>query len=194
VAKRKRETTLPISSRRRPDAELPPPPRCRAVAVVAQLQSVTLTTSQRCHRTPRRCPDDALDALGYFSRRLRCLDTLHCLSAYVTLRRRLEDALKTMTSVVSWCIWKLRNVAYFQGVAWTGLKQLWQRVIPMLLCWRVLVLVKILDGFENAITRLEQVSRRPEMIESARARRVSVRVLGDASNCQSSLIQHFYPP
>jgi hypothetical protein len=56
------------------------------------------------------------------------------------------------------------------------------------------VLVKILDGFENAITRLEQVSRRPEMIESARARRVSVRVLGDAGNCQSSLIQHFYPP
>jgi hypothetical protein len=102
--------------------------------------------------------------------------------------------LNMITSVVSWCIWKLRNAAYFQDVAWIGLKQLWQRVVLMLLCWRVLVPVKNLDGFENAITRLEQMSRRLEMIESAPSWGVSVGAPGDDGARQSMLIQHFYLP
>jgi hypothetical protein len=42
-----------------------------------------------------------------------------------------------VTSTVSWSIWKLRNTMIFQGVAWLGMKQLWQRVVPMVRCWRV---------------------------------------------------------
>jgi hypothetical protein len=54
---------------------------------------------------------------------------------------------------------------FFHGVAWTGLKQIWCRVIPMLICWKVLVPLKSLAGFESAIITLEQLSRMPEVIE-----------------------------
>jgi hypothetical protein len=54
--------------------------------------------------------------------------------------------------------------------------------------------VKNLDGFENAITRLEQMSRRLEMIESAPSWGVSVGAPGDDGARQSMLIQHFYLP
>jgi hypothetical protein len=38
--------------------------------------------------------------------------------------------------------------------------------MPMLQCWKVLVPIKMLDGFKSAISSLEQLARRPELIKS----------------------------
>jgi hypothetical protein len=37
--------------------------------------------------------------------------------------------------------------------------------IPMLICWKVLMPLKSLAGFESAIITLKQMSRMPEVIE-----------------------------
>jgi hypothetical protein len=63
------------------------------------------------------------------------------------------------TSAVSWCLWKLRNDVHFQGVAWIGMKLLWDQVMPMLQCWKSLVRVKMVDGFDNTISSLENCDR-----------------------------------
>jgi hypothetical protein len=42
---------------------------------------------------------------------------------------------------------------------------LWNRVMPMLQCWKVLVPVKKLDGFKSAISSLERLVQRMELIE-----------------------------
>jgi hypothetical protein len=39
-----------------------------------------------------------------------------------------------ITSAMYWCLWKLRNFVHFQGVAWVGMKLLWDWVVPMLQC------------------------------------------------------------
>jgi hypothetical protein len=52
----------------------------------------------------------------------------------------------------------------FQEVAWLGLKQVWHQVIPMLKCWRILVSVRSLDGFDTALGNLEKLMVRPERI------------------------------
>jgi hypothetical protein len=71
-----------------------------------------------------------------------------------------------VTSTVSWSIWKLRNTMIFQGVAWLGMKQLWQRVVPMVRCWRVLVPLVMEPGYESIISQLEKVLTMPEVIGS----------------------------
>jgi hypothetical protein len=46
----------------------------------------------------------------------------------------------------------------FQGVAWIGIKPLWQRIVPMLWCWRVLVpTVMEPPGYENVTSQLKKV-------------------------------------
>jgi hypothetical protein len=42
-----------------------------------------------------------------------------------------------ITSAVCWGIWKLRNALCFQGVDWRNVKQVWEKVLPMLKCWSV---------------------------------------------------------
>jgi hypothetical protein len=71
-----------------------------------------------------------------------------------------------VTSAVFWCIWKLRNAMIFQGVAWTGLKLLWQRIVSMLRCWRILAPLAMEPGFESVVSQLEQVLTVPELINT----------------------------
>jgi hypothetical protein len=45
------------------------------------------------------------------------------------------------------------------------MKALWQRVIPMLRCWRVLIPLKMMAGYEEVITTLEREAMKPERIK-----------------------------
>jgi hypothetical protein len=54
----------------------------------------------------------------------------------------------------------------FQGVAWTGLKLLWQRIVSMLRCWRILAPLAMEPGFESVVSQLEQVLTVPELINT----------------------------
>jgi hypothetical protein len=38
------------------------------------------------------------------------------------------------SSALCWGLWKLRNLLCFRGVAWLGMKMVWQMVIQMLRC------------------------------------------------------------
>jgi hypothetical protein len=77
-----------------------------------------------------------------------------------------------VTSALCWSLWKLRNSIIFQDVAWTGMKALWGRVVPMLRCWKILVPLKLEAGYESVMSSLEKVLRAPVVIETGR------RVLG----------------
>jgi hypothetical protein len=66
-----------------------------------------------------------------------------------------------VTSAMCWSLWKLRNAMIFQGVAWIGMKSLWQKVVPMLRCWKVLVPIVMEAGYESVISSLEKI---PEMM------------------------------
>jgi hypothetical protein len=71
-----------------------------------------------------------------------------------------------VTSAVCWSLWKLRNAMIFQEVVWVGMKSLWQRVVPMLRCWRVLVPLVMEHGYDSATSPLEKVLMMPKMIEA----------------------------
>jgi hypothetical protein len=71
-----------------------------------------------------------------------------------------------VTSAVCWSLWKLRNSTIFQEVTWMGMKLLWQKVVPMLRCWRILVPLALAHGYEDATTKLERVMAMPERIEA----------------------------
>jgi hypothetical protein len=43
---------------------------------------------------------------------------------------------------------------------------LWQRIVPMLRCWRILVQLVMEPGYEDVTSQLERMMARPEMIES----------------------------
>jgi hypothetical protein len=45
------------------------------------------------------------------------------------------------------------------------MKLLWQRVLPMVRCWRVLVPLKLMDGFDSAISSLEGLMMQLEAID-----------------------------
>jgi hypothetical protein len=47
-----------------------------------------------------------------------------------------------------------------------GMKLLWQKVVPMLRCWRILVPLALAHGYEDATTKLERVMAMPERIEA----------------------------
>jgi hypothetical protein len=51
------------------------------------------------------------------------------------------------------------------SVAWTGMKLLWQKVVPMLRCWKVLVPIMMEVGYESVISSLEKMMMELEMIE-----------------------------
>jgi hypothetical protein len=68
-----------------------------------------------------------------------------------------------ISSAVCWSLWKVQN-SCFQDVARLGMKQVWQRVIPMLKCYRILVLVRSLDGFDAALATLDKLMVHPERI------------------------------
>jgi hypothetical protein len=53
------------------------------------------------------------------------------------LRNKRFRIINILTSAV-WGGWKLRNLLCFLDAAWRSMKQLWQMVLPMLRCWRVL--------------------------------------------------------
>jgi hypothetical protein len=67
-------------------------------------------------------------------------------------------------SVVCWSLWKLRNSLCFQEVAWKGMSQLWQKMLPMLKCWSILVPLKMMAGFDAVVSALEKVLVTPESI------------------------------
>jgi hypothetical protein len=69
-----------------------------------------------------------------------------------------------VSSTACWCIWKLRNCLCFRGVPWSGMKTLWQRVIPLLRCWKILVLLKMNCASEDACSELEKLAMLPEAI------------------------------
>jgi hypothetical protein len=88
-----------------------------------------------------------------------------------------------ITSAVYWCLWKLRNAVQFQGVAWVGMKLLWDQVMPMLQCRKVLVPVKMVDGFDNAISLLENLAWRLERIKLPLAgRNVQAHLMVEGNN------------
>jgi hypothetical protein len=64
-------------------------------------------------------------------------------------------------SVVCWSLWKVQNSMCSQEVAWLVMKQVWHWVIPMLKCWRVLVPVGNLDGFDPMVSSLEKLAMCP---------------------------------
>jgi hypothetical protein len=76
-----------------------------------------------------------------------------------------------VTSAVCWSIWMLRNAIIFQEVAWVGMKLLWEIIVPMLRCWRVLVPLVMEPGYKSVNSQLEKVLMMPEMIESMTLRR-----------------------
>jgi hypothetical protein len=53
----------------------------------------------------------------------------------------------------------------FQDVAWIEIKSLWQRIVPMLRCWRVLVPLVMESGYESVASQLEKLLMMPETIE-----------------------------
>jgi hypothetical protein len=44
------------------------------------------------------------------------------------------------------------------------MKSLWKVVLPILRCWRILVPVKMIPGFDDAFNKTEVQVRRPEQI------------------------------
>jgi hypothetical protein len=63
-----------------------------------------------------------------------------------------------------WSIWKLRNSVCFQGDAWVSLKILWWRLIPMLRCWKILVPLHLMDGYDLVVTTVEKMGMQREAI------------------------------
>jgi hypothetical protein len=61
-------------------------------------------------------------------------------------------------------MWKLRSLLCFQGAAWVSRKVLWWRVLAMLRCWRIMVPLKILDGFDAVLASLERLVAALEQI------------------------------
>jgi hypothetical protein len=49
-------------------------------------------------------------------------------------------------STVCWGYWKPRNLLCFQGAVWTGMRGLWDLVLPMLRSWRILIPVAMMDS------------------------------------------------
>jgi hypothetical protein len=45
-----------------------------------------------------------------------------------------------------------------------GMKSLWCVVLPMLRCWRIMVPLKMIVGFDDAFNLMEILVRRPEHI------------------------------
>jgi hypothetical protein len=72
-----------------------------------------------------------------------------------------------VTSAVCWALWKLRNDLCFQDVRWVGMKKFWQRLVPKLKCWSVLIPVNQMEAFEGVISSLERVAASPELIVGA---------------------------
>jgi hypothetical protein len=66
-----------------------------------------------------------------------------------------------LSAALCWGIWKLRNSLCFQGMSLQSLKHLWMLVLPMLRCWRVLLPLKMMAGFDAAIDNLEMVVLSP---------------------------------
>jgi hypothetical protein len=46
------------------------------------------------------------------------------------------------------------------------MKLLWQRVVPMLRCWRILVPLALEPGYEDATTHLKKMLAMPERIKA----------------------------
>jgi hypothetical protein len=69
-----------------------------------------------------------------------------------------------ISSAVCWSLWKVQNSLCFQEVAWLEMKQVWHRVIPMLKCWRILVPVSSLGGFDAVLGILEKLAMHLERI------------------------------
>jgi hypothetical protein len=72
-----------------------------------------------------------------------------------------------LTSAVCWGVRKLRNCLCFQDLPWLGMKQMWHHVLTMLRCWKVLIPLKMMAGYEEAIASLEQLVMKPERIMSS---------------------------
>jgi hypothetical protein len=68
------------------------------------------------------------------------------------------------SSALCWGLWKLRNSVCFHGAAWLGMRMVWQTVIPMLRCWKIMTQVKDMAGFEAALNFLERMAWRPKRI------------------------------
>jgi hypothetical protein len=75
-----------------------------------------------------------------------------------------------ISSTTCWSLWKVRNSLCFQGDAWLGMKAVLCRLMPMLWCWKMLIPVKMLDGFEDVLMSLERVLLRSERISLPGAR------------------------
>jgi hypothetical protein len=98
-----------------------------------------------------------------------------------------------ISSAVCWSLWKVRNSLCFQEVAWLGMKEVWHRVIPMLKCWRVLVLVCNLDGFDAVVSSLEKLAMCLGMIAYMPTPRASD-LVADGGRMGDGRGAHFDPP
>jgi hypothetical protein len=68
------------------------------------------------------------------------------------------------SSAVCWCLWKLRNHLCFQDGVWISMRMFWQRLVPMLKGWKILVSAEKLNGFDAVITKVEKLAWQPEQI------------------------------
>jgi hypothetical protein len=85
--------------------------------------------------------------------------------AKIWLSNKKNGVVNIVTSVVCWSIWKLRNAMIFRKVTLVGMRLLWQKIVPMLGCWRVLVPLVMEPGYDNVTSQLERILMMPEMIE-----------------------------
>jgi hypothetical protein len=70
-----------------------------------------------------------------------------------------------MSSAFCWSIWKLRNGQCFQELPWTSMRSLWQRMVSLLRCWKVLVPLRMVADFKNTCSAQEKIAWSPEPID-----------------------------
>jgi hypothetical protein len=80
------------------------------------------------------------------------------------------DICNIFSATVCWSLWKPRNCLCFRGVALVSMKSVWYRLEPMIGFWRILVPLKMLADFEDALVALEKIDAAPEQLPWRSAR------------------------
>lgn len=74
------------------------------------------------------------------------------------------------------------------------MKLLWNWVMPMLQCWKILVPVKMFCAFDSAISSLENLTWKPDMIELMLLEGNAQGAPKDDGGQQQPLMLYSYPP
>jgi hypothetical protein len=86
----------------------------------------------------------------------------------------------------------MRNLLCFQGVPWIGMGLLWQRMMPLIRCWKILVPLKMSEDFESVCSKMERrVMMREPLCQSQWQ---DVASDGDSNSSQIADSFQFQPP